>query len=248
MKVLLTRPAYSPLYQLLTSKTKWKLVYPPMGLLYIASALEEGGHQVEIVDGEVDNLTPDEILHRIEVSKPDIVGAGATTVDFEYAQFILNHAKQRFGVITVLGGAHGTIFPSQVLEENPYIDYVVRGEGEVTIRELLKEIEGNKDYSRIEGLSYRDNGKPINNKTRSLIKDLDSICSPARHLLDTNKYLFPVSRKGMRVMTSIQTSRGCMCNRKDILDPNVQRMSFRLHILLPYVRQRNTIQGPCAGG
>ena len=59
MKVLLTRPAYSPLYQLITSKTTQKLVFPPMGLLYVAAALEEEGHQVDIVDGEADDLTPD---------------------------------------------------------------------------------------------------------------------------------------------------------------------------------------------
>ncbi len=52
MKVLLTRPAYSPLYQLIASNPKKKYVVPPMGLLYVATALEEDGHQVEVIDGE----------------------------------------------------------------------------------------------------------------------------------------------------------------------------------------------------
>lgn len=209
MRVLLTRPAYSPLYQLITSKTKWKLVFPPMGLLYIAAALEEEGHQVEVVDGEADNLTSDEIVQRVEVSKPDIVGAGATTVDFEQAKSILSQVKERFGVMTVLGGAHGTILPNQVLEENHHIDYIVRGEGEITIRELLNEIGGNKNFSQVDGLSYREEGRVINNRERGLISDLDKNPLPARHLIDGSKYLFPVPRKGMQIMTSIQTARGC---------------------------------------
>ena len=209
MKVLLTRPAYSPLYQLITSKTEQKLVFPPMGLLYVAAALEEEGHQVEIVDGEADDMTPDMILRRIEVSKPDIVGAGATTVDFEYANSILKQAKESFGVITMLGGAHGTILPNQVLDENHHIDYIVRREGEITVRELLKEIGGNRNFSQVEGISYREDGKVVNNKERSLISNLDKNLWPARHLLDNSKYLFPVPRKGMQIVTSIQTARGC---------------------------------------
>jgi len=209
MKVLLTRPAYSPLYQLITSKTPQKLVFPPIGLLYVAAVLEDEGHQVEIVDGEADDLTPDGILQRIEATKPDIVGAGATTVDFEYANLILKQAKERFGVITMLGGAHGTILTNEVLDENLHIDYVVRGEGEITIRELLREMEGNRNFSQIEGISYREEGRVVNNKERSLISDLDKNPWPARHLLDNSKYLFPVPRKGMQIMTDIQTSRGC---------------------------------------
>lgn len=209
MRVLLTRPAYSPLYQLITSKTTQKLVFPPMGLLYIAAALEEEGHRVEIVDGEVDNLAPEGVLQKIEASKPDVVGAGATTVDFEYASSILRQAKKRFGVITLLGGAHGTVLPDQVLDENRHIDYVVRGEGEITVRELLRGIGGSGNLSQVEGISYREEGKVVNNRERSLISNLDNNSWPARHLLDNSKYLFPAPRKGMQVMTSIQTSRGC---------------------------------------
>lgn len=214
MKVLLARPAYSQLYQLITSKTKEKHVVPPMGLLYVGAALEGDGHQVEVIDGEPDDLTPEEILRRIKLGKPDIVGAGATTVDFEYANSLLRLVKDELNVTTVLGGVHGTVLPNQVLEENPHIDFVVRGEGEITTKELLKEMEGNKDFSQVEGVSYRENGRVINNEDRSPINDLNGNPLPARHLLDQNKYIFPVPRKGMRAMAAMQTSRGCpyQCN------------------------------------
>ena len=96
MKVLLTRPAYSPLYLLITSKTKYKAVSVPIGLLYVAAALEIDGHQVEIVDGEADNLTPGDLVKRIEASQPDIVGAGATTVDFDDANLALREVNKAF--------------------------------------------------------------------------------------------------------------------------------------------------------
>ena len=67
MRVFLTRPAYSPLYQLITSKTKYKAVDFPLGLSYVAAALERGGHELEIVDGEANDLAPDQISNRIEV-------------------------------------------------------------------------------------------------------------------------------------------------------------------------------------
>lgn len=209
MKVLLTRPAYSPLYQLITSKTRYKEVSPPMGLLYVAAALERDGHQVEIVDGEVDDLTPGELLKRIEASSPDIVGAGATTVDFKYANEILKMAKERLAITTVLGGAHATVLPDQVLQENSHIDYIVRGEGEISTGQLLRQLEGKGDLSQVEGISYRKEASFINNPDRPFITDLDSNCLPARHLVDQSKYLLHLPGKGMQRMTPIQAMRGC---------------------------------------
>jgi len=209
VKALLTRPAYSPLYQLFTSKTRYKAVDFPLGIAYVAAALDRDGHQVEIVDGEANDLTPSELVKGIEVSKPDIVGTGATTVDFDDANLILKEVKERFNVTTLLGGAHATVLPDQVLRENPHIDYLVRGEGETTARELLKQLEQKGSLSQVEGLSYREEGRIIHNADRPLIPDLNENCVPARHLLDQSKYLLPLPGKGLRRQTAIQALRGC---------------------------------------
>ena len=211
MKILLARPAYSPLYDLISSKTVYKEVSPPFGLLYVAAALEADGHQVEIVDGELDNLTPENILQKIKDSNPDILGVGATTVDFDDGNLILKEAKERLGVRTVLGGPHATVLADQVLTENPHIDYLVRGEGEITARELVRQLNGNANGSlnQIEGLSYRQDGQIVHNQDRPMIADLNQNVLPARHLIDQRSYLLPVPGKGMRSMTPIQTIRGC---------------------------------------
>lgn len=164
---------------------------------------------MEIVDGEADDLTPSEILKQIEVSKPDIVGAGATTVDFDDANLILKEAKERFNVTTLLGGPHATVLPDQVLRENPHIDYLVRGEGEITARKLLKQLEQKGNLSQVEGLSYREGARVIHNADRPLIPDLNENVVPARHLVEQSKYLLPLPGKGMRRTTKIQTMRGC---------------------------------------
>lgn len=209
MKVLLMRPAYSPLYSLITSKAKYKVVMVPVGLLYIAASLERDGHQVEIVDGEVDNLTPRGLVKRIEESQPDIVGASATTVDFEDVNIALREVKEKFNVITILGGAHATVLPDQVLRENPHIDYLVRGEGEITARELLRQLGRKGNPSQVDGVSYREGKGIAHNTVRSLMPNLDENCLPARHLIDQRKYFSPVPGKGMRRRTAIQAMRGC---------------------------------------
>ncbi|MFC2046724.1 B12-binding domain-containing radical SAM protein [Chloroflexota bacterium] len=209
MKILLIRPAYSPLYQLITSKTKDKAVSPLLGLLYVAAALETDRHQVAIIDGEADDLTPSELVKQVEIRKPDIVGVGATTVDFDDANLVLEEVKVRFSIKTLLGGPHATVLADQAMHENPHIDYVVRGEGEITTRELLRQLEQKGDLSQVEGLSYREEARIIHNADRSFIPDLNENCLPARHLVNQAKYLLPVPGKGMRRITAVQAMRGC---------------------------------------
>lgn len=210
MKVVLARPNYFSLYQLIKSKTKYQSAIVPLGLLYVASALEGAGHQVVVIDGAVDDLTPDDLVRRIENSHPDIVGVGATTVDFDDANQALREVKERLKVVTLLGGVHATVLPDQVLHENPHIDYLVRGEGEITTRELLKKLGQKGNISKVEGISYREGLRIVHNPDRPFIPNLDENCLPARHLIDQSKYLSPLPGGGMRRRrTAIQTQRGC---------------------------------------
>ncbi len=209
MKIILTRPAYSPLYQLFTSKTKYRSIDFPLGIAYVAAALEKDGHRVEIIDGEAESLTPAELVKRIEAAQPDIVGAGATTVDFEDANLILKAAKEELKVTTILGGAHATVLADQVLSENHHIDYLVRREGEITACELLQQLSQKGDLSQVAGISYRKEGRIVHNADRPLIPDLNENVWPARHLVDNSQYLLPVPGKGLRRVTAIQALRGC---------------------------------------
>lgn len=204
MKIALVRPAYSPVYNLMKEKVEQKHVYPPLGLMYIASYLRKDGHEVKIIDAEVDNIfTVKEITSLLEEFKPDVVGCGATTPEIEMAEAILRSAKDSLEVITIIGGPHATALPEDVLQ-NMFIDFVVRGEGEETMREIISD----KFSYAADGISYHCMGGFRHNPDRKLL-NINQLLLPARDLIDNSKYVYPVPRKGMRPTTSVQTSRGC---------------------------------------
>ncbi len=209
MRVVLARPPYSFLYKLIKAKTKQKQVWPPLGLMYIASNLRYAGHEVKIVDAEVDDLTLPQIMNEIMSFNPDVVGVGTATPEFFLASKILEEVKSESkNIITIIGGPHPTVLPEEVLEKNNHIDFVVRHEGEITSVELLNTIENNKELKTVAGISYRKHGSIVHNVNRELI-DVNKNPWPARDLIDQKKYLHPIPRKGMCMMTTVQSSRGC---------------------------------------
>ncbi|MDD5327360.1 MAG: radical SAM protein [Phycisphaerae bacterium] len=209
MRVFLARLPYSFIYGMLTSKTKTKMVLPPSGMLYVASALEKAGHKVMVADCEAEGLSISEVVHRVADFRTEMFGVGSTTPEFPVASELIKTVKQQLGVFTVLGGPHGTILSKDVLSENPHIDFVVRGEGEITTTELLEALEKNGELQAIKGLSYRCNGQIRCNENRKLIQDLDSLPLPARHLTAPALYLFPDPKFGMKRLATVHTSRGC---------------------------------------
>jgi radical SAM superfamily enzyme YgiQ (UPF0313 family) len=141
--------------------------------------------------------------------KPDIVGITISSpmapVAFETAAV----AKNATHVPVVIGGPHASALPEECLQ-NHSIDFVVMGEGETTIIQLIKHISiGSPELSAIKGIAYRKNGKVIINESAELIADLNQLPMPARHLFPVNKYRthLPYGRK-TPYMTMI-TSRGC---------------------------------------
>lgn len=201
---------------------------PPMGLAYLGAVLEENNIEVKIVDCLMegwDNVvdTTDDIV-RIGLSfeeiesiirdyAPDIVGVNNLfTKQRDNAHKIYEISKKIDGsIITIAGGAHPTAMPELALSDKN-LDYVVIGEGEQSLIDLIKVIEGKSDYSALDGLGYRQNGKiKIIPKTK-FIQDLDTIPFPARHLLDINKYFGLEASHGERrykKFSPIITSRGC---------------------------------------
>lgn len=144
-----------------------------------------------------------EVSNRIEQYKPDIVGISVTTLTFDSAMKIASLCKEYKSDIKVItGGHHPTIDPDGTLQ-NENVDFVIRGEGEETIKELIQSIANNR-FDSIDGLSYRGNGRIKHNRPRILIQDLDTLPIPARNLLvDQDKYL------NLFKIGVIGISRGC---------------------------------------
>src|SRR3989338_11422324 len=138
----------------------------PLGLAYIAAVLEKDGHTVEVIDK---NIEPQRMPNN-----PELIGITATTPLIKEAWRIAKEIKEiKPSVYTVLGGPHPSALPDESLAL-PFIDFVVRGEGEETIRELAAALEEKKDLSAIESISYKYSDRIMHNPARKLINDLDT--------------------------------------------------------------------------
>ena len=113
----------------------------PLGILYLGAVLEQAGHRVAIVDGDVDQMGPLEIAEHVGRWGADVVGVSATTPVYAMANRVLAQIKAAHpGIVTVLGGFHLTALPQQTMAETS-ADFGVYGEGEQTILELLAAVE-----------------------------------------------------------------------------------------------------------
>ena len=177
--------------------------------MYVASNLRNAGHDIKIVDAEVDDLTLPEIMKEIMSFNPDVVGVGSSSPEFVSSSKILEEVKSESkNIVTVVGGPHPTVLPEEVLKENEHIDFVVRFEGEITAVELLDALKNNTELKNVAGISYRNHGDIVHTAKRELL-DVNKNPWPARDLIDQKKYLHPIPRRGMHVMTVAQSSRGC---------------------------------------
>jgi anaerobic magnesium-protoporphyrin IX monomethyl ester cyclase len=157
-------------------------VLPPLGLAYIAAVLEAN-----------------------EDRHWDIVGITFDTTRY-YKGIKYGRMLRAKGTKVVVGGPHASFMAEEILG-NGSADFVVRGEGEYTMLELLNALKAGSDLGHIRGLSYLYDNQIIHNDDRIYSEDLDTLPFPARHLLDMDQYR--TSKMGVRSITSILTSRGC---------------------------------------
>ncbi|MFC1850364.1 B12-binding domain-containing radical SAM protein [candidate division CSSED10-310 bacterium] len=197
MRILLVNPPFSGIYY------KLGFIFPPLGLAYLAAVLRTEGYDVEIVDLAV---SPDG-LNILAQKKFDLVGISGDTCRHPAAIAVAREVKKK-GIKTVLGGSHASYLDQDILENNPYFDFVIRREGEFTLQELVQKLREEQELESIAGLSFRSRqGNFVRNPDRPLISDLDKLPLPARDLLPMEKYKSLELRR--RKITPIVTSRGC---------------------------------------
>lgn len=191
------------------SKKLKKSIYPPLGLLYIASVIENLGHAVEIIDFGIVNFSEELLLKKINSS--EFIGINVYSNNYEFANQIAGKIKEYSkDILIIIGGPHCTFLKEKTLEDISYADIAVISEGEKTIIDIIKYLEGKINISDIPGIYYKENniikkGKPI-----EIIKNLDLLPFPARHLVDKYNYgNFPWLDLSKVNFTSIMTSRGC---------------------------------------
>jgi len=176
---------------------------PPLGLAYLAAALQAAGQKVEILDAFALGLPWNELEGFLDRSRPDLVGIGGMTPIISASYRAAKIAK-RFARWLVLGGPHVSALRSKVFEEAPEFDFALAGEAEETFPMLCKALEaGQTPGQEIPGLlspKSENPGAPI-------IQDLDRLPFPARRLLPNPRYRHPLF--GGEPIATVMTSRGC---------------------------------------
>ncbi|MFQ5646394.1 MAG: B12-binding domain-containing radical SAM protein [bacterium] len=211
MNVLLINPPFIEIYGNYSAAAKvGAQPQMPLGICYIAAALEKGGHKVTLIDSEIEGMSVLDLVELVKKDRPRVVGVTGATPVYNSSRMVLEKIKEAVPeVITVMGGFHITALPDKVMEECPAVDYGIVGEGEVTVVELLKALEDGSPLEEIKGVIYRGKNKIMRTPARPPTEDLDSMTFPARHLLRMDKYIWSVMDKGMVPVTSIITQRGC---------------------------------------
>lgn len=121
------------------------------------------------------------VLERIEAHKPDLIGLPVVTDDFQWALKWAGKIKSRLNVPIVFGNAHATFHANAVLEHD-CVDFVVRGEGELTLLELVQALEGKMKFEDVLGLGFKTSSGIKINAMRPLIEDLDILPFPDKDL------------------------------------------------------------------
>ena len=183
---------------------------PPYGLMCLAAYLEEkGGHEVKIIDSARYRLSIDKICNEIKEFDPGLVGMSVYSIGANHAIETAMGIKEKFDVPIVVGGPHIIVYPDD-LAQYEYFDYLVTGEGEQTLLELVEAISQSAGAEGVKGLYYRSNGHVIKNEQRLYFENLDELPSPAFHLIENLETYSPqlmVYRK--RPVITLVTSRGC---------------------------------------
>jgi len=193
-------------------------ISPPFGILALAAYLEDHNPNIdiEVLDCQAGDLDWDGLERRIEAAKPDIVApSGLGTTNAFTAIRTAELAKKIDPTITtVVGGQHFTALANESLEAYPEIDYVVRGEGEQTLLELIDAIEGKKEPRDVAGLSFRHEGEVVHNPERPLICDLNSLPFPGYKYVEEHmgEYYFALMAEKDVPFAIVEGSRGCRHN------------------------------------
>ncbi|MDH5720982.1 MAG: B12-binding domain-containing radical SAM protein [Spirochaetia bacterium] len=189
--------------------------WPPLYMIYLAGAARDAGAEAKIYDAMTLHHDYNDISKEIKKYNPDIVmtmdylpvTGTLSTASVPAAIKILETAKEvNSDILTVISGTHPTFMYEEMLNNEPYIDYIIRGEGEAVLQNIIK-ADSREEINGLNGVVYSADGGIVKNPREELIVDIDSL-NPAWDLIDWNYYKYNVDPPGGR-LASVLTSRGC---------------------------------------
>jgi len=216
---------------------------PPLGILYIASVLKGRGVEVSALDQAGEGSSIKEVVDWVMKEDPDILGVSTLITSSLTAPKIAERVKEKNPNVTIVfGNHHATFNAERILEKYPYVDIIVRGEGEQTCLELVNCLEEKRSLRGVLGVTFRHRGRIVSNPDRGLIRDVDPLPFPDRDLLDVEYHNTTIGvNVAPKKFTSFLSSRGCVfkcrfCNcanfARNLWRPrSVENILEELHLL-----------------
>lgn len=198
---------------LISSPVNARSVHMPYFYLYLAGYLEKQGFSVAIVDphfvSQSDNI--EFILKQVREHNPRFIGFSSFCTDYNVVHALAVEVRKISTATILAGNAQPSIAPEDFLYEGSPFDIVVRGEGEITVKELLSSPCDHDSLMEINGIAFFEGSKVVETKKRNLM-DLKDLGMPAYHLMDMDWYTRPtknIIRRLAAVSAVIYTGRGC---------------------------------------
>jgi len=183
-------------------------IHPPLSLGYLSSVLREANHDVLVIDASAENMSLHKLVKRLIDWNLDAIGITTNIASSRKAVMTARFIRANLEHIPIImGGPWATIEYKKILRSK-IADYVVCGEGERTIVDLLDNLHDKSNLKDVKGICYRaDDGSVVKTEDREFITDLDSLPFPAWDLFPpSRKYNFPYRKQPFY---PIMTTRGC---------------------------------------
>ncbi len=195
-------------------------ISPPFGILTLASYIEHKNLDLEIsvLDSQAKALNWEDLEDEIRKINPDVVAPSSLTTANAYVTLKTIEIAKKINseIVTVAGGQHFSSLADKILPKYPDIDYIIRGEGEETLSELILFLKDSTKLREVKGVSYLSNNTVINNPSRNLISDLDSLPYPGYHFVKhhMSDYHFSLMSDRTKPFAIVEGGRGCRhaCN------------------------------------
>lgn len=210
----------------------------PLGLSYIARALLQEGHNIEVWDLNAQPLSNQQLKAKLENSEFDLIGISGMIWGHRYIKKLVPLIRElKLKTKIVLGGSFATSISQYIFQELD-IDYIVLGEGEETIVELVQCLETKGNLKKIEGLMYKQGDMVVATQPRAFCPNLDKFGFPAWELLPMDDYKKSpnynfINEQNDNTNTrdiGIISSRGC-CYRCSYCDHQIKGHNIRMHSL-----------------
>ena len=184
----------------------------PMDIAYSISLLRENGHKVQFIDTRATKMSLEALLDKINYFNPQIIGIQSTTPTADLSLKLAQNVKNLINPLIFAFGQHATAQPRTFIFEDSPIDICIRGEPELTIKDLVFKYSKKENLHNILSITIFNKGKTIDNPNREPIGNLDKLPFPSHDFFLNGNYklYYPVNLLRVLKWGFILGSRGCM--------------------------------------